>query len=64
MVQVDVTGELNGRIRVAGQLADRFQFILLASVHGCRGRRSRSKASQERRLDLAQGATANPKSAI
>lgn len=29
MVQVDVTGELNGRIRVAGQLADRFQSHLI-----------------------------------
>lgn len=29
MVQVDVTGELNGRVRVAGQLADRFQSHLI-----------------------------------
>jgi nucleotide-binding universal stress UspA family protein len=29
MVQVDVTGELNGRIRVAGKLADRFQSHLI-----------------------------------
>jgi nucleotide-binding universal stress UspA family protein len=29
MVQVDVTGELNNRVRVAGQLADRFQSQLI-----------------------------------
>lgn len=29
MVQVDVTGELNGRVRVAGELADRFQSHLI-----------------------------------
>ena len=29
MVQVDVTGELNGRVRVAAQLAERFQAHLI-----------------------------------
>jgi len=29
MVQVDVTGELSGRVRVAAQLADRFKSHLI-----------------------------------